>query len=129
MNTSVSPKNQIWFLRVYHHISNAVYIHQYKQTADTISFLAPDFVLSVTVFSSLRYDTGSTFIFLCTVSLSASSSISYTYSTSFFKLLSLYAPLFTFHNSISDCYNYVNSRQNSLFDFILDTLKEKKCEP
>jgi len=25
MNSSVSPKNKIWSLRVFHHISNAVY--------------------------------------------------------------------------------------------------------
>jgi hypothetical protein len=101
---------QVWY--------SMFYIHQYKQTAGTTSFLAPDFVISVTVFSFLRYATRSPFIFLCTVSLStssSSSSISYTYSTSFFKLRFLYAPLFTFHNSTSNRYNYVNYHQNSLF--------------
>jgi len=101
------------------------YIRHCKHTADTISFLAPDFVLSVTVFSFLRYATRSPFIFLRTLSLSASSSMSYTHSTCFFKLRFLYAPLFTFHNPISARYNYVNCRQNALFEFILDTSKEK----
>ena len=108
---------QVWY--------GVIYIHQYKQTADTVTFLAPDFVLSLTVISSLRYATRSPFIFLCTLSLSASSSICCTNSTSFFKLPFLYAPLFAFHNSISARNNYVNSRQNALFEFILETLKEK----
>ena len=33
MNSSVSPKGEIWFLRVCHHISNAVY-HEYSQHID-----------------------------------------------------------------------------------------------
>jgi hypothetical protein len=84
----------------------------------------------VIVFSSLRYAKRSPFIFLCTLFLATSSSIYYsTYSTCFFKLLLLYAPLFTFHNSISGRYKCVNSHQNSLFEFICGTLKEKKFEP
>jgi len=32
MDSSVLPKDEIWFLRVCHHISNAVYLHTYRQT-------------------------------------------------------------------------------------------------
>jgi hypothetical protein len=31
MDSSVSPKDEIWFLRVCHHISNAVYQHSCEQ--------------------------------------------------------------------------------------------------
>jgi len=37
MDSSVSPKDEVWFLRVYHHISNAVYacVMSDTQTRDT----------------------------------------------------------------------------------------------
>jgi hypothetical protein len=47
----------------------------------------------------------------------------------FLQIAVFIPPLFTFHNSISDRYKCINSHQNSLFEFICDTLKEKNCEP
>jgi len=38
MDSSVSPKDEIWFLRVCHHISNAVYIYDIPHPADHYSW-------------------------------------------------------------------------------------------
>jgi hypothetical protein len=45
MDSSVSPKDEIWFLRVCHHISNALY-HQ-KITTAPYEVIGPPFVIIV----------------------------------------------------------------------------------
>jgi hypothetical protein len=47
MDSSVSPKDEIWFLRVCHHISNAVYLMQHEEDRDTAVGTATRYGLTV----------------------------------------------------------------------------------
>jgi len=46
MDSSISPKDEIWFLRVCHHISNAVYFFKCKTEIRQSVWFNPNFVLN-----------------------------------------------------------------------------------
>ena len=54
MDSSFSPKDGIWFLRVWHHISNAVYITRCKKTQRAVTH-RNDKVLLLYFLDSTRY--------------------------------------------------------------------------
>jgi len=45
MDLSVSPKDEIWFLRVCHHISNAIYQDNRREISDSYGSRCEDYRL------------------------------------------------------------------------------------